>query len=78
MGERNSSIAKTAVKEGLKLSTEFDPVFRFQVLKDATDAYLQLRDQDAALKTIAEGTGFAQQLYAKDADSTTPNQALKA
>jgi len=37
-----------------------------------------LRDQDAALKTIAEGTGFAQQLYAKDADSTTPNQALKA
>ena len=78
VGERNSSIAKTAVKEGLKLSTEFDPVFRFQVLKDATDVYLQLKDQDAALKTIAEGTAFAQQLYAKDADSTTPNLALKA
>ena len=53
-------------------------MFRFQVLKDAADVYLQLNDQDAALKTIAEGNAFAQQLYAKDADSSAPNLALKA
>ncbi len=69
---------KRPSKEGLKLSTEFDPVFRFQILKGAADVYLQLKDQDEALKTIAEGAAFAQQLYAKDADSTTPNLALKA
>ena len=78
VGERNSSIAKTALKEALKLSAEFEPVFRLQVLKEAADVYLQLKDQDAALKTIAEGTVFAQQLYAKDADLTAPNTALKA
>jgi hypothetical protein len=78
VGERDSSIAKTAVEEALKLSTEFDPVFRFQVLKDAADVYLQLKDPDAALKTIAEGSAFARQLYAKDADPATPNTALKA
>jgi hypothetical protein len=78
VGERNSSIAKTALKEALKLSAEFEPVFRLQVLKQAADVYLQLKDQDAALKTIAEGTVFAQQLYAKDADLTAPNTALKA
>jgi hypothetical protein len=77
-GERNASTAKTAVKEAIKLSAEFDPVFRFQILKDAADVYLQLKDQDAALKTIAEGNVLAQQLYAKDADSTSPNLALKA
>jgi hypothetical protein len=37
-----------------------------------------LKDQDAALKTIAEGNTLAEQLYAKDADSTSPNLALKA
>ena len=78
VGERDSSIARTAVKEALKLSTEFDAGFRFQVLKDAADAYLQLKDRDAALKTIAEGAAFAQQLYVKDADPTAPNTALKA
>jgi hypothetical protein len=78
VGERNSSIAKTALKEALKLSAEFEPVFRLQVLKEAADVYLQLKDQDAALKTIAEGTVFAQQLYAKDADLTAPNTAVKA
>jgi hypothetical protein len=78
VGERNSSIAKSAVKQALKLSAEFEPVFRVQILKDAADVYLQLRDQDAALKTIAEGSVFAQQLYAKDADLTAPNTALKA
>jgi hypothetical protein len=78
VGERNSSIAKSAVKEALKLSAEFEPLFRVQILKDAADVYLQLRDQDAALKTIAEGSVFAQQLYAKDADLTAPNTAPKA
>ncbi len=78
MGEQDPSIAKTAVKEGLKLSTEFDPVFRLQILEDAAHVYLQLKDQDAALKTIAEGSAFAQQLYAKDADLTAPNTTLKA
>jgi hypothetical protein len=78
VGERNSSIAKSAVKEALKPSAEFEPVFRVQILKDAADVYLQLRDQDAALKTIAEGSVFAQQLYAKDADLTAPNTAVKA
>jgi hypothetical protein len=57
--KRNSSIAKSAVKEALKLSAEFERVFRVQILKDAADVYLQLRDQDAALKTIAEGSVFA-------------------
>jgi hypothetical protein len=78
VGERDSSIAKAAVKEALKLSTEFGPVFRLQILKDAAGVYLQLKDQDAVLKTIAEGSVFAQQLYTKDADLTAPNTALKA
>ena len=78
VGEQDPSIAKTAVKEGLKLSTEFDPVFRLQILEDAAHVYLQLKDQDAALKATAEGNTFAQQLYAKDAGLTAPNTALKA
>jgi hypothetical protein len=78
VGERDSSIAKTALTEALKLSADFDPVFRIQVLKDATDVCLQLKDQDAALKTVAEGNVLAQQLYVKDADSTSQNLALKA
>ncbi len=78
VGERDSSITKTAVKEALKLSSEFDSVFRLQTLADAADVYLQLKDQDSALKTIAEGNTFAQRLYAKDADLSAPNTALKA
>lgn len=46
--------------------------------QDVADVYLELKDQDSALKTIAEGSVFAQQLYAKDTDLTAPNLALKA
>jgi hypothetical protein len=78
IGERDSSTAKAAVKEATNLSVSFDPVFRFDILKDAADVYLDLKDQDAALKSIVEGTSLAEKLYAKDTDFSDPNQALKA
>jgi hypothetical protein len=53
-------------------------VFRLDILKDAVDVYLDLKDQDAALKTIGDGTKLAEELYAKDKDSSVPNLALKA
>jgi hypothetical protein len=56
----------------------FDPEFRLDILKDAADVYLDLKDRGAALKTIGDGTKLAEELYTKDTDSSGPNLALKA
>lgn len=77
-GGRDPSTAKAAVNEAVTLSVGFDPVFRLDILQDAAQVYLDLKDTEAATATIVEGTKLAEELYSKDTDSSHPNLALKA
>jgi len=78
VAEQDPSVARIALKEGVRLSADCEPVFRFDNLKSAGDSFLRMGDNDTAATIIATGTKFAEELYAKDTDSTNPNAAIKA
>ena len=54
-----------------------DPVFKVDILNDATSLYLDLKDNEAAAATISDGMKVADELYKKDSDPSDPNLALK-
>lgn len=75
--QRDSSVAKAAMKDATHSAENTGPVFKVGILKDAADLYLDLKDQEAAAATISDGMKVAEELYRKDTDPFDPNLALK-
>jgi hypothetical protein len=74
-----SSNAKRALNEAIKLSDDCNPLFfRVENLRTAAEAFLAIADDDDAMKTIELGIKLAEERYEKDSDASDPNLALKA
>jgi tetratricopeptide (TPR) repeat protein len=73
-----SSNAKRALNEAIKLSDDCNPLFRVENLRTAAEAFLAMADDDDAMKTIELGIKLAEEWYEKDSDASDPNLALKA
>ena len=73
-----SSNAKRALNEAIKLSDDCHPQFRVENLRTAAEAFLAMADDDDAMKTIELGIKLAEERYEKDSDASDPNLALKA
>lgn len=73
-----SSNAKRALNEAIKLSDDCNPLFRVENLRTAAEVFLAMADDDDAMKTIELGIKLAEERYEKDSDASDPNLALKA
>lgn len=76
--KKNSSIARSALKDLIDLSPKLVSQAQTNYLSSAADIYLQMGETDDAKKAVEKGIAAADKMYKDDTNADDPNQALKA
>lgn len=75
--EKGPQFSKSATEEMVKLADGLDPDHQVNYLTKAARHYLDLKENEAAQKTMAKGIKVCKKLYEKDTNADDPNQAIR-
>jgi hypothetical protein len=77
LGKKNPGVTKDALVEMRKSLAQTSLIIQAQGLDEAAEEYLEIGDEDGAVKTVKEALQVAEKLYAKDGETGDPNQVFK-